>query len=106
MRVCVNLAVDECRKRRRLASRLEAADAPDSIDGLVAHQVLVNALSRLPERQRIAVVLRYLADMSEADAADAMGVSAGAVKTHLHRGVAALRRSVGDDEVERRLGVA
>ena len=49
------------------------------------------ALRRLPVRQREALVLRYYADLSEGEIAEAMGVSRGAVKSHTARGMAALR---------------
>jgi RNA polymerase sigma-70 factor (sigma-E family) len=55
---------------------------------------IVAALRTLPQRQREAIVLRYYADLSEADTALAMGVSRGAVKSHTSRGMAALRRSL------------
>lgn len=66
----------------------DAALAGESRDELVA------ALRTLPARQREAVVLRYYLDLSEAQMAAAMGISTGSVKTHLHRGVAALRTSL------------
>ena len=56
---------------------------------------LGEALRRLPRRQRDVVVLRYLADLSEADVAKSLGVSAGSVKQHAHRAVDALRRTLG-----------
>jgi RNA polymerase sigma-70 factor (sigma-E family) len=59
---------------------------------------LVAALRRLPERQREAVALRYYLDLSEADIAAAMGVSAGSVKSHLHRGLASLARHLGEED--------
>ena len=52
---------------------------------------MVAALRRLPGQQREAIVLRYYADLSEAEAAAAMGISRGAVKSHAARGMAALR---------------
>lgn len=52
---------------------------------------VVKALHSLPARQREALVLRYYADLSEAQIADAMGISRGAVKSHTARGMAALR---------------
>ena len=52
------------------------------------------ALRRLPERQREVLVLRYYADLSEADIADAIGISRGAVKSHASRGMAALRTTL------------
>ena len=44
--------------------------------------------------------MRYLADMSEADTADALGLSTGTVKSHLHRATQALRVSLGDDVIK------
>jgi RNA polymerase sigma-70 factor (sigma-E family) len=57
---------------------------------------VVAALRRLPLRQREALVLRYYLDLPEAEMAAAMGVSPGSVKTHLHRGLAALARLLED----------
>jgi RNA polymerase sigma-70 factor (sigma-E family) len=55
------------------------------------------ALRRLPLRQREALVLRYYADLSEAQIAAAMGCSAGTVKSHASRGLAALRTHLEQD---------
>jgi RNA polymerase sigma-70 factor (sigma-E family) len=52
---------------------------------------VVASLRRLPARQREALVLRYYADLSDADTAAAMGISRGAVKSHTARGMSALR---------------
>ena len=35
--------------------------------------------------------MRYYLDLSEAEIADALGISPGSVKAHAHRGLAALR---------------
>lgn len=55
-------------------------------------QAVLDAVRTLPPRQRQALVLRYWADMSEAQIAAAMGLSNGTVKSHTSRGVTALRR--------------
>jgi RNA polymerase sigma-70 factor (sigma-E family) len=60
---------------------------------LDADAVLV-ALRALPARQREALVLRYWADLPEAEVAAAMRVSKGSVKTHTSRGLSALRTSL------------
>ena len=52
---------------------------------------MIAALRTLPPRQREALVLKYYADLSEAQIAATMGISRGAVKSHTARGVAALR---------------
>jgi RNA polymerase sigma-70 factor (sigma-E family) len=69
---------------RHVASAEASALASAVADDVVA------ALRRLPARQREAVVLRYYADLTEPQIAEAMGLSVGAVKSHLHRGRAAL----------------
>jgi RNA polymerase sigma-70 factor (sigma-E family) len=58
------------------------------------HAEILAALGGLPTRQREALILRYYADLSEAQVAEAMGISQGAVKSHTSRGIAALRGTV------------
>jgi len=67
-------------------------------DAVAVHVALVQALRLLSGRQRDVIVLRYLADMSEAEVARTLGVSSGAVKTHVHRGLARLRSALGRDD--------
>jgi RNA polymerase sigma factor (sigma-70 family) len=55
---------------------------------------VARALSRLPSRQREALVLRYYLDLSEEEIAQAMGISRGTVKSATHRGLAAIGRFV------------
>jgi RNA polymerase sigma-70 factor (sigma-E family) len=52
-------------------------------------------LQRLPVRQRETIVCRYYLDLSEAQTADALGVSIGTVKSSTSRGLAALRGALG-----------
>lgn len=59
---------------------------------------MIGALQQLPERQRLAVVLRYYAQMSEAEAADLMGVSVGGVKSQTSRGLDHLRTLLTTEE--------
>ena len=53
---------------------------------------LVEAVRELPRRQREVVVLRYFLDLSEAQIADWLGVSTGAVKRHAFRANATLQK--------------
>lgn len=55
---------------------------------------VLDALRALPSRQREVLVLRYYSDLSEAQIAHALDISPGAVKTHAHRGLTALRRTI------------
>jgi RNA polymerase sigma-70 factor, ECF subfamily len=100
-RVAINRARDVHRRHRRrdraverLAGRRAGPDtAPEPTDaGLLA------AVSDLPTQQRTVVALHYLEDLSVADVADAMDLSEGAVKYHLHQARARLRASVPADE--------
>ena len=94
MRVTANVALDVLRRSRRpLPAPVD--DEADPADAAVTRLALAQALRRLPRRQRDVVVLRYLADLSEADVAESLGVSAGSVKQHAHRAVDALRRTLG-----------
>jgi RNA polymerase sigma-70 factor (sigma-E family) len=75
------------------------ADRPGADeDALVAErrELVLDALRRLPDRQREVIALRYYLDLSEADIADTLGISRGAVKSHASRGVAALRTLMED----------
>jgi RNA polymerase sigma factor (sigma-70 family) len=55
-----------------------------------SHHELVAALRSLSPRHREALVLRYWLDLTEAEMAEAMGVSRGTVKSHVSRGLDAL----------------
>ena len=69
---------------------------PDVVPALTLRP-LITGLRSLPERQREAVVLRYYSGLSEAQAADAMGVSRAAVKRNTARGTEALRTLLGQE---------
>jgi RNA polymerase sigma-70 factor (sigma-E family) len=74
------------------------ATEPSAEAGALAAETqaeVLAAVRALPARQREALVLRYYADLSEAQTAETMGVSAGAVKSHTARALAALRHTLG-----------
>jgi RNA polymerase sigma-70 factor (sigma-E family) len=71
-----------------------APDMPSAEHGAIAlfeRSAVISALRTLPARQCEALVLRFYADMSEAQIADAMQISRGAVKSHTARAMQALR---------------
>ena len=86
----------------RRASRREyaVADLPESIDDYDAGARLADrdeiwaGLRRLPERQRAALVLRFFDDVSDEDAAAALGCRVGTVRSLISRGLAALREQM------------
>jgi RNA polymerase sigma factor (sigma-70 family) len=96
-RVATNLSIDATRRRPVVSSR----NLPVSLDGDATDRVmLVGAMRTLSSRQRQAVVLRYVVGLGEGEVAETMGLSPGTVKTHLARGLAALRARCGDDAQE------
>lgn len=55
---------------------------------------VIKALKSLPRRQRECLVLRYYVDLTDREIAEDLGVSVGAVKQHLHRGLEKLEQSL------------
>lgn len=98
----INLA--RSRLRRRQVAEKHAPkpmpDAPSAEHGaleLLDRDRVIQALHQLPPRQRECLVLRYYADLSESQIAEAMGVTPGAVKSHASRGLAALRATLAEE---------
>jgi RNA polymerase sigma-70 factor, ECF subfamily len=84
-------------KSRRAAGAAAPAEAGDYSDRY-ADPDLLNALRRLPESQRAAVVLFYYADLPVSQIAEGLGSSSLAVRAHLSRGRRRLRQLLGDDD--------
>ncbi|GGS11809.1 MULTISPECIES: SigE family RNA polymerase sigma factor [Streptomyces] len=98
-RVMINVHARKHRRRLRefLAPKddsglvREVADTGDRIAQADDRSALLKALAQLPARQREAVVLRYWEDLTETQAAEAMGCSVGTVKSSAAKGIAKLR---------------
>lgn len=89
----VNLARSSLRRHlvaRRLTPRPERTSVEDAAYATVERDALVQALRTLPRREREAVVLRHVADLTEVQAANLMGCSVGSVKGYTSRGLAKL----------------
>ena len=104
----LRIVANEARNRGRSARRREglavraaaigsgdAAPAPETAALERADaEVLVAALDRLPERDRMVVAYRYLLEMSESETAEALDVAPGTVKSRLSRALVRLRTEV------------
>lgn len=92
LRTCV---VNRCRNlhRRGRLERRRQNEATATYEQLGARELL-DALSKLPYKQRAAVVLRFYEDLSEAEISAALGMPAGTVKSTVSRGLASLRKVV------------
>ncbi len=92
-------------RRRRWRGELPTASLPepavslDQFGSVDVHQSLLAALDVLARQQRAVVVLRYFVDLSEAETAQALGCSVGAVKSHASRALRRLRTVPGLDDL-------
>jgi len=102
-RIVVNLSID--RKRRpgmeALDDQIEPADpSPGPYDHRLASETerrVAQALARLPERQRAALVLCFWDEESNIEAAATLGISVGALESLLIRAKRSLRQSLSPD---------
>jgi len=72
----------------------DAASAEEEALAALARSSVLAALGALPPRQRQVIVLRYYADLSEAQIAGALGVTTGSVKVHATRALNSLRTAL------------
>jgi RNA polymerase sigma-70 factor, ECF subfamily len=99
-RIATNASLDELRKRQRRPAlhAVGEEDRPDVVDpkadryaeSFSDRLLLDDALDRLPEDLRVAVVLRDVADFDYAEIAETLDVPVGTVKSRISRGRAAL----------------
>jgi RNA polymerase sigma-70 factor (sigma-E family) len=94
--IVVNVNRNRFRKHRVAERLTESPPEPLAADLTVASDeraVLIAALQRLGPRQRAVIMLRYWLDLTEVEAADALNISVGTVKSQAARALASLRRS-------------
>jgi RNA polymerase sigma-70 factor (sigma-E family) len=87
------------RSREVVTDRLPDAGVGGGLETRADHVALWREVRRLPPRMRAALVLRYFEDLTEQQAADALGCSVGAVKSQTHHAVAHLRAALPDLEL-------
>jgi RNA polymerase sigma factor (sigma-70 family) len=92
--------VNRARNHRRNQARADKGiarlvdRAPHDLDIPDPGGALLNALAALPERQRVAVVLRYWGDWTEREIAASLGCRPGTVKSLVSRALDELRKVV------------
>lgn len=96
-RIAINLSLNHLKNERRAENGLEESvmtNNPLTLSALIdeekRHDVR-KGLDELPQRQRLAVILRAYEGLSCSETARVMGCSEGAVKAHYHHGVKRLR---------------
>lgn len=88
----VNAAHSYHRRRGRERARLQRVARPEAVDA--AARELLDAVDRLPYRQKAVVVLRYYEDLSEAEIAAVIGCRPGTVKSLASRALARLSKEI------------
>lgn len=83
--VAVNLLRRRWKRRRREQDLLRAVDAPRSVDLPEPAIELWRAVATLPDRMRLAIVLRYLGGLSEREVGEVMGIAPGTVAATLSK---------------------
>jgi RNA polymerase sigma-70 factor (sigma-E family) len=97
------IVVNTCRSGwRKWGARVSVGEVPEVVqlqrtDLVDDREILRQALSGLPERQRQVLVLRYFEDLSEAEIAARLGCAPGTVKSSASRALKALRESIGPE---------
>ncbi|MCO1579977.1 SigE family RNA polymerase sigma factor [Crossiella sp. SN42] len=91
-----NAAANRWRHRSRRVREAPLEDGvPPSLPGheqqVADRDALLRALAELPHKMRTVVVLRYFDDLTEAQAAQALGCGVGTIKSQTSRGLARLR---------------
>lgn len=100
LRVVTNEAIGSVRKQARRERILRRQPPPAPDDPADDRRQVVDQVRRLPDRQREVVTLRYYADLSTDEVAMALGISAGTVKSHLHRALQTLRDQLGTTTID------
>jgi RNA polymerase sigma-70 factor (ECF subfamily) len=100
----LNCGRDLARKRRMHADRdpsFARAESSESTEGNVDDRmVIVELLSKVSARQREALILRYIAQLTVPEIASVMGCAEGTVKSTLHAAMSvAVRNSKGTQRV-------
>jgi RNA polymerase sigma-70 factor (sigma-E family) len=95
-RSVLNGSRDRLRRRRTRRQAALPASAPahsaeDAVLMTARDRELVDAVAGLPPRQREVIALRYFLDWTEAEVAEVLGISKGAVKSTGHKGLVTLR---------------
>ena len=107
-RVCLNHCIDRKRSKKRSVSELSeedwerlSGDYRESPEFAACQKetgrIIMNAVDRLPKRQRMAFILRHYKLLSINETAEVLGCTSGAVKAHLSRATLRLRNELKID---------
>jgi RNA polymerase sigma-70 factor (sigma-E family) len=100
--VLVNLSRDRHRALSRRPAEVERADqllsaVDDEVEKLLERDAMINAVRRLPRRQREVVVMRFFLGLPVEETASALGASQGTVKSYTARALARMRELLAEN---------
>lgn len=95
--IALNAARNESRRAGRGVPQVASRVGADPADAATARIAVVGALRKLPAHQRESVVLRHVGGLTYGEIADVLDRPVGTVKADVHRGMNALRSTLGDD---------
>ena len=98
-RIAYNCYIDHCRKPLREHSSLECGEAQavradDTSDAAFRYQQLYQALEKIPEKEKAAIVLFYFEDKSIKEIASILQIPSGTVKYQLSSGRGHLKQYI------------
>jgi len=82
-------------RRRRVGAALDRADPAGEGPEVSDTDEMWRACLALPRQQRVALALRFYEDLSFAQIAAILDCAEPTARSHVHRGLASLRRVVG-----------
>jgi len=103
-------AIDELRRRVPRPSGDVMDDlmangaTPGHSEGVVSRRLILDLLAEVPEDERLPLVLRFYAGLSQSEIADTLEVPLGTVKSRMVRGLERLRERLRQEEVPAEVG--
>ena len=107
-RICINFAITTLRKKKNVVMLEEVNEqlvVKEQSEDLVHSMDIADALSKLPEKYKTVLLLRFYRDLSVKQIMEVLNCPEGTVKTNIHRGLALLKKSlkgVYKDEIQRK----
>lgn len=110
-RIATNLCIDRIRKKKPdfyLDAEVAGTDGltlysqvpsparrpEEDVESLELQNIIQNEISKLPEKYRSVIVLKYIEDLSLNEISEILDIPLGTVKTRIHRGREALRKQL------------
>ena len=101
-RIAHNLAMDHFRSRRRWQPEEEVPEPPGAVESsaedqairVLANESMFDLIEQLSDEQRDVLILKFVFDFSNAEAATVLDKTEGAIKSLQHRALASLQKHI------------